>query len=137
MNITNVPNSPMFDEGGLHPSWRIFFSQLTTQMQTFLTDENYILPQPDSSRLDELNLKKHEGGLYYDTESNTAKLNTENNSTDPGTQSTYKFKTMVTYEELTAAQVAAIPSGQRNGRIIYKTDSMQTVLGTNNAFITL
>ena len=42
-----------------------------------------------------------------------------------------------TYEELTTAQINAIPSGQRNGRFIYDTDAGVLKTGFNDTFATV
>lgn len=136
MNITNVPHHEILDaNGNLHQNWRTFFSQLTTQLQTFLGDETYNLPKPDDARLSELNVEKHEGGILYNDSTKRGMINTEDNYVSPAI---YSLKTLVTYEELTTAQAAAIPSGERNGRVIYETDGAnRTLLGSNDTFITL
>lgn len=141
MNISNFPIVPLVDdEGKLHPTWHTWFTQLTTQVQTFLSDEKYVLPhQPmrSDTTVQDLNVRKSEGGILYDKSTKNGKINTQDGYSTNPPDTTYSFKTVVTYEEATSAQVAAIPSGQRNGRIIYQTDLMSTVIGINNAFIAL
>ena len=141
MNITNLPVHPMVnDDGQLHPSWRIWFNQITNQLQTFLSDEKYKLPQQPvktGTSISDLNVIESEGGILYDNQAKTGKINTEDGYSTNPPNTTYSFKTVVTYEEATSAQIAAIPSGQRNGRIIFNTDTSDTVLGTNDGFITL
>lgn len=141
MNITNIPLNEMVDKDGkIHHSWRIFFNQIVNQMQTFLSDERYKLPdQPvkENTSVSDLNIKDSEGGLLYDNIEKVGKINTEdghNNVQDPPT---YSFKRIATYEQLTQSQVNAIKSGQRNGRIIFETDTGMTKLGSNDTFITL
>lgn len=147
MNITNLPQEPIIDPnskneegkvtGHISTGWRIFFNQIVNQSQEFLSDERYKLPsQPAKANttVSDLNTIKSEGGILYDNIEKVGKINTEDGYNTP---KTYSFKTLVTYEELTQAQVNAIPSGQRNGRIIFETDTGDTKLGTNNTFITL
>ena len=138
MNITNIPLTEVVGpDKKITPHWRVFFNQMVNQMQTFLGDEKYVLPsQPatSSTTIEDLNVRKSEGSILYDNQTKTGKINTEDGHSTPAT---YSFKTMVTYEELTQAQVNAIPSGQRNGRIIFETDTSDTKLGSNNTFITL
>lgn len=135
MRISNVLDVPIIDNTGkLHPQWRSLFSQLITQVQTNLSDEAYIMPNPDNTRINELNVQTRVGGMLYNDGTKAAMVNTEDNHTG---QPTYSFKNLNTYQELTSAQVAAIPSGQRNGKIIYETDTTDTKLGVNDTFITL
>lgn len=44
---------------------------------------------------------------------------------------------LVTYEELTTAERTAIPSGQRNARMIYDTDLGALFMGANDSFIAI
>lgn len=141
MNITNIPLHPLIDEKGeMHPGWRIWFNQITNQLQTFLGNEKYTLPhQPmlTGTTVADLNVRSSEGGILYDNTTKNGMLNTEDGYSTNPPNTTYSFKRVVTYEEATTSQIAAIPSGQRNGRIIFNTDTMATVLGSNDAFITL
>jgi len=43
----------------------------------------------------------------------------------------------VTLENLTTAEIAAIPSGERNGRMIFDTDLGALFMGANDSFIAL
>lgn len=44
---------------------------------------------------------------------------------------------LVTYEELTTAQRNAIPSGQRDARMVYDTDLNALFMGANDSFIAI
>lgn len=44
---------------------------------------------------------------------------------------------LTTYDELTTAEIADIPSGQRNGKFIFDTDTATFKVGFNDAFATL
>lgn len=54
-------------------------------------------------------------------------------------QTTSQLQTipLVTYEELSSAEIAAIPSGERNARMIYDTDLGQLFMGANDGFIAI
>jgi hypothetical protein len=141
MNITNFPVAPIINkDGDLHHTWKNWFNQLTNQVQTFLSDEHYVLPRQPvkvGTSVQDLNVRKSEGGILYDNDTKSGKINTEDGYSNDPPNKTYSFKTVVTYEEATSAKVAAIPSGQRNGRIIYQTDLHTTVIGINDAFVNL
>ena len=81
MIIPFVPVAPMLGEDGkLNTDWRIYFEQLSNQLQV------------------------HQ---------------------------------LTTYNELTTAEISAIPSGQRNGKFIYDTDTDTLKVGFNDAFATV
>lgn len=81
MIIPSVPRSPIADENGnVSNEWRLYFDQLTNQLQVNL---------------------------------------------------------LTTYDELITAEIAAIPSGQRNGKFIYDTDTTTLKVGFNDAFATV
>ncbi len=44
---------------------------------------------------------------------------------------------LTTYDELTTAEIAAIPSGERNGKFIFDTDTVTLKVGFNDAFATV
>jgi len=48
-----------------------------------------------------------------------------------------QLNTIVTYEELESTQIASIPSGERNGRMIYDTDLSSLFMGANDSFIAI
>lgn len=81
MIIPFVPLAPMLDENGkLNTDWRIYFEQLSNQLQV------------------------HQ---------------------------------LTTYDELTTAEIAAIPPGQRNGKFVYDTDTGTLKVGFNDDFATI
>lgn len=138
MNISNLPVQNLLDENGkMDHSWRTFFNQMVNQLQTFLSDERYKNPEQDDVNIAKLeNSEDHKGGTLYDISDNTYRVDIKNNYTglpDPE----YKFKIIVTYEEMNSTKLATIPSGEKNGRIIYETDTGMVKLGANDAFITL
>lgn len=131
MNITNPPEGAHYDaDGRPTPDARVFQQQMVSQLQENLSDERYKLPAQPAANVTRLNnavdTNKNTGGILFNSTSKSAMVNTHGS-----------FKNIVTYEEMTSAQVLAIPSGERNGRIIYETDSFATKLGSNDTFITL
>lgn len=140
MNITNLPRDPLIiNENDIHPHWRVYLNQLTNQLQEFLSDERYKTPEQSLDNISQLeDLEKNKGGVVYNTSNNDIRLNVKNRyQTLPEDTVEYRFKTAVTYEEMTNMKLTQIPSGERNGRIIYVTDTGMTKLGVNNVFINL
>lgn len=128
MEIPSVPTSHFWDKDAQRVShhWRIFFNQLINELQRNVSNESYILPPQDSQSVNALNTDALIGGILYESNSKSAKINTAG-----------KFKTITTYEELTSTEVSAIPSGERNGRFIYETDSGDLKFGVNDIFKTV
>lgn len=128
MNISNFPKAPMVkDDKKASDEWIQYFDQTTQQLQQFLSDERYVLPSQDHKNVAILNTNSgNVGSILYNNESKSGQINTE------GT-----YKNLVTYEEMTDTQVNAIPSGQRNGRIIYETNTGDLKIGFNDEFKTV
>lgn len=125
MNITNVPKVPMIQNS---TELRTFFNQLVNQLQEFLSNERYKLPTQSNTTVPVLNnnVDKNIGGILYNESSKTTQVNTNG-----------IFNNVATYEELTAAQVSAIASGERNGRFIFETDTGDLRVGMNDLFKTV
>ncbi|WP_438967009.1 hypothetical protein [Flavobacterium sp.] len=118
-------------------SWRTFFNQIVNQLQTFLSDERYKNPEQDGANVSKLeNNEFHKGGTLYNSSTNTYQVNIKNQYTG-SVNPEYRFKTIITYEEMDSSKFSNIVSGERNGRIIFVTDTGVTHLGVNNMFITL
>lgn len=139
MNITNLPNEKLIDENGnLNNSWRVWFNQITNQLQEFLSVERYKLPNQHQDEINRLNdVPNNEGGLLYNNFTNTFQVNLKNEYFTINPMIEYRFKTVVTYEEMTLVKFNNIPPNERNGRIIFESDSGTTYLGSNNNFISL
>lgn len=124
MNITNLPVAKVFDD---NPSVRIFLSQLVDQLQEFFSDERYKFPTQNTLSITHLNgIDNNIGTVLYNETSKTVQVNTDE-----------VYKPLATYEELTAAQVSAIPAVERNGRFIFETDTGDLRVGMNNLFKTV
>ncbi len=124
MNIPNVPKVPSIQNSTEH---RVFLNQIVNQLQEFLSDERYKLPtQPDTNVSILNNVTKNTGSLLFNNTSKTGQINTDG-----------IYKNLATYEELTAAQVSAIASGERNGRFIFETDTGDLRVGMNDTFKTV
>ena len=65
-------------------------------------------------------------GALYNSDDKNFQVNT-----DTG------FKPLSTYEELTSTEISAIPSGQRDGRFIFDTDTSDLKFGVNDSFLTV
>ena len=76
MNIPNLPNEKIAtDSGEMHPKWRLFFTQLITEIQNNLSNEGYALPQQPTSNIALLNTAKSNGRLIYDSTTQQVKAN--------------------------------------------------------------
>lgn len=127
MRISSVPLTPIADKrGNVATEWRLYFEQLTNQLQSNLLGIGYKLPQATNARVNELVAPDLQGAMIYNNESKNVQANTDG-----------KYKPVNTYEELTSDDIAAIPAGQRNGRFIYDTDNALLKVGFNDAFYTV
>lgn len=128
MKIPGFPKTPFInpEDKTMHSAWRVFFNQLINQLQAHFSDSGYFLPRQDDATINTLNTDTSIGSILYSSNSKSAKINTQ------GT-----FNIITTYEELTSAQVGTIPSGERNGRFIYETDTGDLKFGVNNLFKTV
>lgn len=137
MNIPSVPNAPMVDKNGnISDNWRIFMEQMIGQLQVNVSDDGYITPFRDENDIAQLNKQASEGGLLYSTDAKSVKANViVPRGTTPNFEDTYEYSPMSTYHELTNDQMNAIPSGQRNGKVVKNTTDTKTYLGTGDAFI--
>lgn len=80
-----------------------------------------IIPSvPRSPIADKNGNVSNEWRLYFDQLSNQLQVNL-----------------LTTYDELTTAEIAAIPSGERNGKFIFDTDTVTLKVGFNDAFATV
>ena len=130
MNIPNVPKIPTIQNSTEH---RVFLTQIVNQLQTFLSDERYLLPQQPTinvlklnEAVDKFGNKKNPGSILYNSTTKSGQINNDG-----------IYKTLATYEELTAAEITSIPSGERNGRFIFETDTGDLRVGMNNLFKTV
>jgi hypothetical protein len=124
MKILSVPITPIAEKNGnVSTQWRLYFEQLTNQLQRGLLDIGYKLPQANNEKIAGLVASDLQGAMIYNSESKNVQANTDGN-----------YKPVNTYEELTSAEIAEIPSGQRNGRFIYDSDSEVLKVGFNDEF---
>jgi hypothetical protein len=127
MKILSVPITPIAEKNGnVSTQWRLYFEQLTNQLQRGLLDIGYKLPQANNEKIASLVATDLQGAMIYNNESKNVQANTDGN-----------YKPVNTYEELTSASIAEIPSGQRNGRFIYDSDNAVLKVGFNDAFYTV
>lgn len=143
MNIDSLPNEKLVDaKGNVTNAWRNHFDQLVRQIQTFLSNERYLLPhQPDpraaSPEIGALDDKKNLGGSYYHGISNNMKVNLKTYSaTDVPT---YEFKPQLSYHSVeTTADINSIPPAESEGKILTTTtgpDANNTAyIWVNNAW---
>lgn len=125
MNIDSVPQGKMVDEHGqLMPYWRNYLEQLIVQIQTFLSDERYLVPhQPDrrsqSTNISALNKDdgSNLGGIYYNSTDNGLHVNLKTYTSGGPTK--YEFKPNFTYHSVeTSADRDAIPPQESEGKIV-------------------
>lgn len=123
MNIQNIPVTPVVDKNGnITIDWRNSLQQTITQLQTFLSNEKYLLPQqPDprgtSTNIAGLNIQQNLGGIHYNTQTNSPMINlTTYSATDP---TSYQFVPQTTFHSVsTTDDLNAIPTTQRNGKFV-------------------
>ncbi len=127
MIIPSVPITKFIDNAGYVTSeWRIYFEQLSNQLQSFFPNSGYIFPFKSNAELDDLDDPSLVGRIAYGEEQKNMQVNTTGN-----------YKPLTTYEELTTLEISAIPSGQRNGRFIFNTDLTVLLAGSNDTFIVI
>jgi hypothetical protein len=132
MRIPSVPNGQLIDgRGHPTPQFRVWMSELINQMQHFVSDDSTILPTKTKEQINQLNTaanqSKFVGGILHDNEELNMKVKTESGK---------DYKPLNTYEELTNAEMLAIPSGQRNGRVVKNTDAgAHTYIGSGDTFV--
>jgi hypothetical protein len=76
MIIPNLPATKWVNEKGhLLPEIHGVLSQLTTQLQQFLSNEGYVVPQQPTTKITALNTTRSIGALLYDSTTNELKVN--------------------------------------------------------------
>ena len=134
MNIPTVPNANFLQkDGSIHPSWHHFFTQLSQQLQAGLTEANYA-PHASTEDINKLvtvtpktplhSRQRLHGGTVYNKTTSNCMINNDG-----------EYRNVSTLENLTSAQIAAIPSGKRNGRFITDTTTNKLKIGINDAFV--
>lgn len=125
MNVPNWIIQRLVDEKGeAHPQAQTFFSQLITEMQKNLSNEGYVVPSQSSANIQQLSTTDNKAKLLYDAEEEVMKLN--NNG---------KFQQIYTRpQQLTTAEIAAIPAAQINGTWVYNSETDKLLYGINNVF---
>jgi hypothetical protein len=131
MRIPSVPNGRLVDiTGKPTPQFRVWMSELISQMQHFVSDDSTILPTKTKTQIDQLdaatNSSKFVGGILHDNEALNMKVKTEEDQ---------PYKPLASYEEKTTVERNAIPLGQRNGRVIKDTMDNHTYIGTGDTFV--
>ncbi len=125
MITPSVPITKFLDnDNHVTSEWRIYFDQLSNQLQSVFPDSGYIFPFKSTAELDDLDDPSLVGRIAYNKEQKNMQVNTTGN-----------YKPLTTYEELTTVEMSAIPSGQRNGRFIFDTNLGQLFAGSNDTFI--
>ena len=124
MNILSLPNDRIVDSSGnITTPWRVYLEQLTNQLQQSFLDIGWKVQSAGNDVIDGLVASDLSGALIFNNESKNMQVNTEGS-----------YKPINTYEQKTTADIADIPSGQRNGRFIYDTDTGQLKVGFNDNF---
>jgi hypothetical protein len=76
MKIANLPEDKLVDENrNLTPQWKLFLSELITQLQNNLSNEGIILPPQTTTDIALLTSSKSIGALIYDSTLDVAKVN--------------------------------------------------------------
>lgn len=139
MMIPSVPDAPIIGRGGkLSDIWRVYFTQLTNQLQGNVSDEGYLVPFQSQDNQTVLNQQANEGGLIYDEDSSGMRANinvlrgTIGNFSD-----SYEYSLLNSYHEMTEDEINAIPSGERNGKFLYDTTNDVLKVGFNDTIKTV
>lgn len=129
-----VVKDPVTQEYVMHPAWQHYHSQINTVLQTRLSHEGFKVTQQPTSNINLMNNQiKSDGNLLYDSDQGVMKVN--NFASTTGTPGTNVYKEIYTRpEQLTAAQVTAIPVAQINGKWVFESDTSKLKYGINNAF---
>ncbi len=129
-----MTKDPMSNEYVMHPAWIHYHSQINTVLQTRLSHEGFKVTQQPTANINAMNNNiKSDGNFLYDSDEGVMKVN--NFASTTGITGTNVYKEIYTRpEQLTAAQVAAIPTAQINGKWVFETDSAKLKYGINNVF---
>lgn len=127
MSIPSVPRAQLVNQDGtVNTEWRIYFEQLTLTLQRSFPLTGFKMPSKDKADLPLLFNSDLAGGFIYNREQKNMQVNTEQS-----------YKPVSTYEELSTSEIDDIPSGERNGRFIFDTDTTQLKVGFNDNFLTI
>jgi hypothetical protein len=134
MNIPTVPNAQLLsNEGSIHPAWHHFFTQLSQQLQHSFTEANYA-PHQTTDQITRMQTvtattpahsrQRLNGGTVYNKTTSKCMINNDG-----------EYRPVSTLENLTTAEITAIPSGKRTGRYIIDTTTNKLKVGINDAFV--
>ena len=127
MSIPSVPRAQIVNQDGtVNNEWRIYFDQLTLVLQQSFPLTGFKMPSKDNADLPLLLNNDLAGGFIYNREQKNMQVNTDES-----------YKPVSTYEELSTAEINAIPAGERNGRFIFDTDVTELKVGFNDSFLTV
>lgn len=115
----------------MHPAWVHYHSQMNTVLQTRLSHEGFKVTQQPTSNITTLNTSDSNANFLYDSDAGVMKVNNQVGNTN--NENVYK-EIYTRPEQLTAAQVTAIPTAQINGRWVFETDTTKLKYGINNVF---
>lgn len=143
MYIDSLPVTPLVDSNGnVTEGWRNHFEQVIRQIQTFLSNERYMLPHQPAPRsvsqeIAGLDTQQNLGGTYYHPTSNNSKVNLKVYSATAPTA--YQFKPQVSYHSVSnTADRDAIPAAESEGKLLTTTDdNTKAYLWVNNAWRTI
>ena len=125
-----VIKDPVTSDYVMHPAWAHYHSQINTVLQTRLSHEGFKVTQQPTANITTLNTDQSTGNFLYDSDAGVMKVNNF-----AATSGNNLYKEVYTRpEQLTAAQVTAIPAPQINGKWVFETDTAKLKYGINNAF---
>lgn len=119
MRIPSVPKEKYFTDIELqtiNSSWINFFSIITDELQHFLGPDGYRPPTLTTSEITEFE-PDSESRLAYDIDEKEYKINNSG-----------LYKQISTYIELTATEIAALPTIEKKG-FIYDTTNDELFIG--------
>lgn len=136
MRVPSVPHHRLIDERGyISTPWRIYFELMTRHLQNNFSNQGVQVPDQATNNLPLFADETTQGRLQYNLDQTTALVNQQIPITGgSGVTLAFKYNPLTTYHEFTTAELNAIPSGARNGKIVYNTTTDSVFIGVNDEF---
>lgn len=136
MRVPSVPHVKFFDaDGEIHTAWRTYFDLLTTHLQNNFAQFGTQLANYSTDVVQPLANSQTSGRLLYDADKETPVINQSVPVTTDGVISQgFRYRELNTYHEMTNDELQAVPSGERNGKLVYNTTNDTVHIGVNNEF---
>ncbi len=126
MITPNIPHqtTPVLNEDGtMQDSWHRFFSQVTASLQDSNSEEGFVAGAQPESNIALLDNSENKGRMIYDQTNEEHKINNDG-----------KYRSISTKQNLTTAEIAAIPTSKINNTWVTNKDNGKLLVGINNVF---